>query len=172
MGFFTHVIVIQVVGKEAVMSSKNLFVYGTLIFDGVLQSLLGRIPDKEPVQVEGFEVITIHLEGWQPFPVMIKSQLTSGIIEKVDGYILKDLSHEDFKVLDRYEYVHRGYYLRKQLKLVSGNLASYYEPAQSLFNIGTLGKPWDMTAIDPLLESVYVDSVVPGFKKEHPDLFF
>jgi hypothetical protein len=85
------------------------------------------------------------LEGWQPFPVMIKSQLTSGIIKKVNGYILKDLSHEDFKVLDRYEYVHRGYYLRKQLELVSGHLASYYEPAQSLFNIGTLGKPWDMS---------------------------
>jgi hypothetical protein len=54
MGFFMYAIVIQTLGKEAVMSSQDLFVYGTLIFDGVLQSLLGRLPDKEPAQVEGF----------------------------------------------------------------------------------------------------------------------
>ncbi|MFT6154219.1 MAG: hypothetical protein ACJA0E_000595 [Bermanella sp.] len=153
------------------MDTNNLFVYGTLIFDGVLESLLGRIPKKEPAQAEGFDVITIHLDGWQPFPVMIKSRYNRGTIKKVDGYILKDLTNKDFEILDRYEYVYKGYYIRQQLKTVCGKLANYYDPADNLFKIGTLGKPWDLTELDPMLESAYVESVLPEFKKGHPDLF-
>jgi hypothetical protein len=52
-----------------------------------------------------------------------------------------------------------------------GKSAHYYDPANSLLKIGTLGKPWDLNELDPLLETKYVDSVVPNFKKEHPDLF-
>jgi gamma-glutamylcyclotransferase (GGCT)/AIG2-like uncharacterized protein YtfP len=151
------------------MGTRDLFVYGTLAFDGVLKALLGHIPNKKKVAVKGFEVTIIHLDGWQPFPVMVG--LGEGSTKIVDGYILQELTDIDFNKLDRYEFVQDGFYVRKELTVASGEVADFYEPADNLFKAGRLGKPWDLDRLDPVLESIYVDSVVPEFKLQHPDLF-
>ena len=82
------------------MQSTNLFVYGTLTFDRVLRALLGHIPEKEKIEVKGYQARIIHLDGWQPFPVLFKEKS-----EVTKGYVLKNLTPIDLEKLDAYEYV-------------------------------------------------------------------
>ena len=146
--------------------AKDLFVYGTLIFDGVLESLLGYIPNKQEVVVSGYVARNISLEGWEPFPVLLKSDEHS-----VSGYILENLTEQDFIRLDCYEFTDREYYFRKPLAVAGRDSVCFYEPAKNLLDIGVIGDVWDTSELDPLLESIYVDSVVPKFKRDNPNLF-
>ncbi len=153
--------------KAGSMSVKHdLFVYGTLAFDGVLQALLGHVPDKEQVSVSGYVARTIHLEGWEPFPVLLESQEHC-----VAGHILKDLSETDFIKLDCYEFTDREYYFRKALIIEGRDNVYFYEPAVNLFALGQLGEVWDTSNLDPSIEFTYVNTLVPNFKKENPDIF-
>jgi hypothetical protein len=147
-------------------SNTDLFVYGTLAFDRVLHALLGHVPSKEPMLVKGYVARTIHLDGWAPFPVILTSSEHT-----VPGFVLKNLSEIDMVKLDRYEFVHSGFYVRKYISIKNAENVSFYEPAENLFKVGRLGEVWDVKTLDPLLESLYVDSVVPEFKLENPDLF-
>ncbi len=140
----------------------DLFVYGTLTFDRVLQALLGHVPQKEKIEVQGYYARTIHLDGWEDFPVLLEE---AG--NKVPGYVLKDLNAQDLARLDRYEFTDIGYYKRV---LLQDNIY-YYQPDKNLFAVGTLGEVWDMTEVDDTLEAVYAEKVVPDFKAENMDLF-
>lgn len=146
-------------------AQRHLFVYGTLAFNKVLDALLGYVPKKEYVEVRGYIARNIDLEGWEPFPVLLEQ---AGSVVK--GYVLKDLSESDFKKLDRYEFTDLDYYVRKPLP-EAGEHVEFYEPAATLMALGVLGEEWDTDKLDPLLESIYADSVVPKFKLEHPDVF-
>ena len=148
------------------MVNSGLFVYGTLVFDGVLDALLDYVPKKEPLVMKGYVAKIIHLEGWEPFPVLLES-----IDHSVSGFVLKDLTEQDLERLDRYEYVDEGYYTRQLIYISSDVYVTVYEPAKNIFEVGKLGDVWSVETIDPLLESIYVDSVVPKFRREHPDIF-
>jgi hypothetical protein len=144
----------------------DLFVYGTLAFDGVLQALLGHVPEKESISVSGYVARTIHLDGWDPFPVLLESPEHC-----VAGHILKGLSEVDFIKLDRYEFTEREYYFRKTLPIPGRENVLFYEPAKNLFALGELGDVWDTSSLDPSIEFTYVNSLVPKFKSENPDIF-
>lgn len=155
----------------------DLFVYGTLTFDGVLKSLLGYVPQKEAVVVNGYYARTINLDGWEPFPVLMCDASRC-----VSGYVLKNLTAEDYKKLDCYEYLHQGYYIRTLLDAVAVTTPDgtqyqaeqgviFYEPTDVLLSIGLLEQDWDVATLDPELESVYVNSVLPKFKNENPHIF-
>lgn len=146
-------------------TQKHLFVYGTLAFNKVLHALLGYVPEKEYVEVSGYIARNIDLEGWEPFPVLLEK---SGAVAK--GYVLKNLTESDFKKLDRYEFTDLDYYVRKSL-IEAGANVEFYEPAETLLKLGVLEGEWDTDKLDPLLETIYAESVVPKFKLEHPDVF-
>ncbi len=140
----------------------DLFVYGTLTFDRVLQALLGHVPSKEKIEIDNFYARTIHLDGWEDFPVLLAEKGN-----KVPGYVLKDLNAQDLARLDRYEFTDIGYYKRV---LLQDNIY-YYQPDKNLFAVGTLGEVWNMTEVDASLEGVYAEKVVPDFIAENMDLF-
>lgn len=146
-------------------TQKHLFVYGTLAFNKVLHALLGYVPEKEYVEVPGYIARNIDLEGWEPFPVLLEK---SGAVVK--GYVLKNLTESDFKKLDRYEFTDLEYYVRRPL-IEAGSNVEFYEPAETLLRLGVLGGEWDTDKLDPLLETIYAESIVPKFKLEHPDVF-
>lgn len=148
--------------EQSSSETCDLFVYGTLTFDRVLHALLGHVPEKEKIEVQGYYARTIHLDGWEDFPVLLEESNN-----KVAGYVLKDLNDRDLKILDRYEFTDIGYYKRT---LIQSDVY-YYQPADNLFSVGTLGEVWDMAEIDESLESVYAEKVVPDFKAENVDLF-
>jgi|GEM_PF-1258183 len=140
----------------------DLFVYGTLTFDRVLQALLGHVPNKERIEIDNFYARTIHLDGWEDFPVLLAEEGS-----KVPGYVLKDLNAQDLARLDRYEFTDIGYYKRVLLQ----DDIYYYQPDKNLFSVGTLGDVWNMTEVDASLEGVYAEKVVPDFIAENMDLF-
>ncbi len=140
----------------------DLFVYGTLTFDRVLQALLGHVPKKEKMHVSDYYARTIHLEGWEDFPVLLAQ---AGV--RVSGYVLKNLTAQDIARLDRYEFTDIGYYKRT---ILQDNIY-YYQPAENLFAVGKLGNVWEMNKIDASLETVYAEKVVPDFMAENMDLF-
>jgi len=148
--------------EQSSTQSCDLFVYGTLTFDRVLQALLGHVPRKEKIEVQGFYARTIHLDGWEDFPVLLEESGST-----VPGYVLKNLNAQDLARLDRYEFTDIGYYKRVVLQ---GDLY-YYQPDKNLFSVGTLGNVWEMAEIDKNLESVYAEKVVPDFIAENRDLF-
>ncbi len=148
--------------NDASFKPCDLFVYGTLTFDLVLQALLGHVPEKVKLDVSDYYARTIHLEGWEDFPVLI-----SKAGESVSGYVLKNLTAQDIARLDRYEFTDIGYYKRT---ILQDNIY-YYQPAENLFAVGKLGNVWEMSKIDESLEAVYAEKVVPDFMAENMDLF-
>ena len=148
--------------EQSSKESCDLFVYGTLTFDRVLQALLGHVPSKEKIEIDNFYARTIHLEGWEDFPVLLEEPGS-----KVPGYVLKDLNAQDLTRLDRYEFTEIGYYKRVLLQ----DDIYYYQPDKNLFSVGTLGEVWEMNEVDKNLEAVYAEKVVPDFIAENMDLF-
>lgn len=75
--------------------TQDLFVYGTLMNNEVLEPLLGCIPKKEAAELADFECVTV------------KGALYPGLKEKrgqrVMGQLLQRLTPDQLEILDRYE---------------------------------------------------------------------
>ncbi|MEV5043553.1 gamma-glutamylcyclotransferase family protein [Streptomyces griseoincarnatus] len=87
-----------------------LFCYGTLQFDAVLRSLLGRVPQKYPASAPGYRAAA--LEG-RVYPGLVAG--TSA--DLAPGLILTDLSNEEWRILDAFE---DARYELRQLPLANG----------------------------------------------------
>lgn len=83
-------------GKRDRLSAgpEVLFVYGSLQFPEVLFALLDRVPQHEPVAAEGWRVATL--------PERVYPGLVPGITT-AHGYLLTDLTPEEWRVLDAFE---------------------------------------------------------------------
>jgi len=73
----------------------NIFAYGELMKDSVLLDLIGRIPEKKKGYIKNYEKFFDESIGYY------------GVRKKdgkiVRGIILKDISKEELKVIDKYE---------------------------------------------------------------------
>jgi gamma-glutamylcyclotransferase (GGCT)/AIG2-like uncharacterized protein YtfP len=89
---------------------NELFVYGTLQFDAVLEALLGRIPPRTTASAPGWRAAS--LEG-RLYPGLVTS-----LGGTAAGLLLTDLSNEEWAILDAFE--DNRYDLRK-IDLSSGH---------------------------------------------------
>ncbi|WP_329613101.1 gamma-glutamylcyclotransferase [Streptomyces brevispora] len=92
-----------------------LFVYGTLRFEGVLEALLGRIPQRVPASAPGWRAAA--LTG------RVYPGLVAAADAVVSGLLLTDLSRREWAVLDAFE--GDGYDLRN-VDLTTGECALAY----------------------------------------------
>lgn len=72
-----------------------LFAYGTLMFPAVVESILGRIPDRRSATIEGFRRLEV---AGELFPGLIKD---SG--HKVEGVLYLSLSQAEWELLTAFE---------------------------------------------------------------------
>lgn len=75
--------------------SHDLFCYGTLQFNAVIQQLLGRIPESAPASLANFATFSV------------KSQTYPGLAEQpgasTTGRIYRTITDEELQILDRFE---------------------------------------------------------------------
>lgn len=94
---------------------KDVFVYGTLLNDEVLEVILGHTPTKCSAQLHGYKRVKVL---GQMYPAILPDENS-----KVDGAILTELTARDLKRLDEYE----GLYYERMPVLVSvaGDLSQH-----------------------------------------------
>ena len=120
-----------------------LFVYGTLLFDEVLEPLLGRLPASRPAQLEDHQAR--RLPG-VPWPGLIEHP--GGIVA---GRLLVDLEDDEVMLLDEYE-------------------DDYYELVAVVVSVGQTRLEATTYRVEPAL--VEAARWTPGwFAEEHLDAF-
>jgi hypothetical protein len=91
-----------------------LFAYGTLRFPGILDALLGRVPDHTPAVVQGWRVAA--LDG-RVYPVLVPGTGAAS------GILLTGLSAAEWRIIDVYE---DDFYGLEPLSLVDGRVGWAY----------------------------------------------
>jgi gamma-glutamylcyclotransferase (GGCT)/AIG2-like uncharacterized protein YtfP len=120
----------------------DLFVYGTLMFDQILQILLGRVPLAEAARAIGWQR---RLMKVGPYPTLVPKDGAS-----VVGRILIDLSTEERLLLDVYE---------------NGEI---YRPFEITLETGTTA--WTYGSRDPAMVE-QKEWTLSWFREEHLDQY-
>ncbi|AWB32545.1 gamma-glutamylcyclotransferase family protein [Orrella marina] len=87
--------------------SHNVFAYGSLMFPGVMQDLLGHPVQGHAVTLAGW---SRHALSFRVYPGAVPAMSTS----QIEGVVWQDLSDEDLRILDGFE---GDEYLRCQVSL-------------------------------------------------------
>lgn len=81
------------------MPGQSIFVYGTLLFPELQKALLGRYPETEPAQLEGYDAnIVSYGQHYTNYPVL--KPVKDGIVK---GLVLNSLSETELDILKFYE---------------------------------------------------------------------
>lgn len=75
-------------------TTSDLFVYGTLVLDQVISTLIDRVPTYEPVTAQGWRVASVPN---RPYPGLVPD---SG---QVSGRLYTGLTHGEWATLDAFE---------------------------------------------------------------------
>lgn len=108
---------------------SDLFVYGTLRFPLVLETLLGRVPDLSPARAEGWRVAALPR---RVYPGLVAAP---GI---ADGLVISGLSPEELQILHDYE---DDEYDVEEITLVDGRRALAY-----IWTTEASSEDWDVEA--------------------------
>jgi len=112
----------------------DLFCYGTLCVEEVVETVLGRVPPSQPAQLQGY---ACHVIEGEVYPALFQSDLST-----CNGKVYSGVSEAEFRLLDRYEGCQ---YHRQQLALTG-----IYPPQSAwvyLLKPGTKVQPgplWDL----------------------------
>ena len=93
----------------------ELFVYGTLTFEPVLEVLLGRVPHRHQSAINGWRAALLRT---RPYPALVPA------IGVVTGYLLTDLSSMERRILHAYE--NGAMYQPMEVRLVGAGIAEAY----------------------------------------------
>lgn len=115
----------------------KLFVYGTLMHDGIFRQVTGAALPSLPAIAPGHMVRSLigHI-----YPVMIKAH--DG--QSACGRIIRHVSPSQLKALDDYE---DDFYDREIIRVLDGNQQvhhawAYILPPQSALSVGVASAPW------------------------------
>ena len=88
-------------GEAAPAATATLFVYGTLMSEEVLRTLLGRVPRMRAGKLRGYERWCV---AGQTYPAILQSTDTdAAAAAAVDGQLLEGLVPRELRALDYYE---------------------------------------------------------------------
>ena len=99
---------------------KHLFVYGSLMFDDVLNQLVNKQYKRVKAEIHGFQCLQVKGEV---YPALVKM-----VSESTRGLLVLNISQEDIKVLDEFE---GEYYFRSTETINTGQ--AIYEADVYLF---------------------------------------
>jgi gamma-glutamylcyclotransferase (GGCT)/AIG2-like uncharacterized protein YtfP len=97
------------------VNPEALFVYGTLMFPGILVALIGRVPDSTPATVTGWRVAAL--------PERSYPGLVPAVRATAEGRLLTGLTPGEWRVIDTFE---NGGYDLTRVALVDGRRAWTY----------------------------------------------
>ena len=94
-----------------VFNMKNLFVYGSLMYDEVLNRLVGTQYQKMEAILPGYQCLQV---AGEVYPALLKRSSKS-----TKGHVLLEVSQRDLNVLDRFE---GKYYIRSSKNILVGSV--------------------------------------------------
>lgn len=142
----------------------NLFVYGVLASEKIIDMLLGRTPASIRISLQGYQARHIHLQGWEPFPILLRSSQ-----DAVSGIIYMHLTSREMHILDRFEAVSDGLFVLSDISELDLYNAKGYFPTAKLISSGVVGDKWG--GVSDAIEYSYCCSVIPLFKKDNLDIY-
>ncbi|WP_261843131.1 gamma-glutamylcyclotransferase family protein [Aliamphritea ceti] len=143
--------------------STNIFVYGVLQYDELVQQLTGNTFQKVSAELLNHQRLTLHMEGWSDLGVVIPSPDSL-----VQGTILLEVDDAALAVLDDFEEADTGLYMRKLaiIRLENGQEAQVSVYAGTQKAREHLDGEWDEQAFVSKHYATYKDEIIPKFLKE------
>lgn len=143
--------------------SRDLFVYGLLMFPELLRGLTGqRFAMREAVLPEHVR-LTLRHPGWPPVGAAISA---SG--EQVDGVLLQDVDGDSLALLDCFEDLRAGLYVRRRRTVIVADGESTAEVYLCGDQVrGHLAGTWDAGAFASAYYDHYRNVVIPEFLREY-----
>lgn len=143
--------------------STNLFVYGVLQYDELLQLLTGKTFQKAPATLLNHQRLTLHMDGWSDLGVVIANP---GY--EVAGSILLEVDDESLAILDEFEEADAGLYMRKLaiIRIENGQEAQVSVYAGTVKAKQHLDGEWDEETFIKTHYETYKNEIIPQFMAE------
>lgn len=93
--------------------SVDVFTYGVLMYSELLHALTGKTFVVEPATLHGFQRYSLDKEGWPTIPVIVEEPGSS-----VHAVLVRDVDENDIELLDDFEEVELGLYVKQQVRVV------------------------------------------------------
>lgn len=120
--------------------ATDLFVYGMLMSEDLLEALTGRRFETCPAVLHGFERLRVVKEGYPEFPGLVRREGVS-----VEGVLVRQVDEESLVRLDRFEEVETDLFRRGRVRVVDRDGgewdAEVYLPGPD--TAAALSGPWD-----------------------------
>lgn len=120
------------------------FVYGTLMFEPIIEALLGRIPENKPFRLHGYRRFRVPE---QTYPAILPDPTAF-----VDGILYFAITFEEKKILDAYE---RDAYQTEYIDDGKEGRIYFYVFKQHFSNLSALQK-WDKSIFDAEKQKEFV----------------
>ena len=111
----------------------DLFTYGVLMHPELFLALTGKPAVYAPATLHGFQRYSLERRGWPRIPVAVKEP---GVC--IRGALVRDLDGEVMELLDDFEGVENGLYLKESVEVVLEG-GSRLEAAAYVAGPGTSG---------------------------------
>ncbi len=143
--------------------STNIFVYGVLQYDELVQQLTGNTFQKVSAELLNHQRLTLHMEGWSDLGVAIVAP-----DKQVQGSILLEVDDASLAILDDFEEADVGLYMRKLaiIRLENGQEAQVSVYAGTQKSREFLEGEWDEQAFISTHYATYKDEIIPAFLAE------
>lgn len=143
--------------------SVDLFTYGVLMHPELLQTLTGRTFIMAPVTLHEFRRYALEREGWPKAPVIVEEPGSS-----VHGVLVRNVDEDSVELLDDFEEVELGLYVKQQVKVVDdrGRILEAIAYVAGPESLGYLSEVWSP---ERFLERHYQDylyRIIPDFLNE------
>lgn len=143
--------------------NKNLFAYGTLMFPAIAQRVAGLDQIPAEAALHGFARYAVKNREKAQVPAIISEQ--GG---EVVGKLYRDISRNAWALLDHFEEIDKGLYVRESVVVLLTDGASIeadtYVAGATVRNL--LRGEWDAVEFQTRHLSYYMEALLPGFLAE------
>ena len=143
--------------------STNIFVYGVLQYDELVQQLTGNTFQKVSAELLNHQRLTLHMEGWSDLGVAVPSPGN-----QIQGSVLLEVDDASLAILDDFEEADVGLYMRKLaiIRLEDGQEAQVSVYAGTPKSREFLQGEWDEQKFISEHYDSYKEEIIPAFLEE------
>ena len=146
--------------------TRELFVYGLLMFPELLEALTGRRFAAQRAVLPDHARLTVRHPGWPPIGAAVDAPG-----DQVDGLLLSGVDGRSLALLDSFEGLPEALYVRGERSVIDSfgdcGKADVYLCGSRVRSC--LAGPWDAQAFRSAYYAHYRDVVIPAFVREYHD---
>lgn len=140
----------------------NLFTYGVLMYSEIFRALTGRELSSEPATLNGFRRHALIMDGYPKVPAIVPAAGAT-----VEGVLIRGVDQETLEVLDEFEEVSKGLYVRERVAVRDRagceRRADAYMAGPAA--LGSLSGSWDPQEFVEQHYAEYLNGAFRGFSQ-------